>query len=68
MKVWYGGEGYFSWFLSFIHVLYIIQVLPIIFPLKLIYSQITFYTKYFLLTFSKDVVSPLSNVKKGTNV
>ena len=68
MKVWYGGEGYFSWFLSFIDVLYITQVLPIIFPLKLIYSQIAFYTKYFLLTFSKDVVSPLSNVKKGTNV
>ena len=42
-------------------VLYISQVLPIIFPLKLIYSQIAFYTKYFVLTFSLDVVSTLPN-------
>ena len=41
--------------------LYIAQVLPIIFPLKLIYSQIAFYTKHFVLTFSIDVVSSLSN-------
>ena len=27
---------------AFIHVLYITQVLPIVFPLKLIYSQIAF--------------------------
>ena len=60
--VWYGGEGFFSWFLAFIHFLYITQVLPIIFPLKSIYSQIVlFYTKYFVLTFSIDIASPLSN-------
>ena len=41
--------------------MYIIQILPIIFPLELIYSQIVFHTKYFVLTFSIDVVSPLSN-------
>ena len=46
MKVWYGGEGFFSWVLAFIHVLYITQVLPTIFPLKLIYSQLNFYIKY----------------------
>ena len=33
---------FFSWFLAFIHVLYITQVLPIIFPLKLIYTQIAY--------------------------
>ena len=48
------------WFLTFIHVLYITQVLHIIFPLKLIYYQIAFYTDYFVLTFSLDVVSTLS--------
>ena len=41
MKVWYGGEGFFSWFLAFIHILYITQVLPNIFPPKLIPFQIT---------------------------
>ena len=41
-KVWYGGEECFSWFLAFILVLYITQILPIIFPLKLIYSQIAY--------------------------
>ena len=34
------------------------------FPLISIYSQIAFYTKYFVLTFSIDVVSPLSNMNK----
>ena len=42
MKVWHGGEGFFSWFRAYIHVLYITQVLPIIFPLKLIYFQMEF--------------------------
>ena len=37
------------------------NVLPIIFPVNSIYSQIAFYTKYFVLTFSRDVVSTLSN-------
>ena len=46
---------------AFIHVLYITQVFPIIFPPKIIYSQIAFCTKYFVLIFSTDVVSPLSN-------
>ena len=32
----------FYWFLAFFHVLYITQVLPIVFPLKLIYSEIAF--------------------------
>ena len=41
---------------------YTLQVLPIIFPLKLFHSQIAFlYTKYFVLTFSINVVSTLSN-------
>ena len=35
VKVWYGGEGFVSWFLDFIHVLYIAHVLFII-----IHSQI----------------------------
>ena len=61
MKIWYGADGFFYWFLVFIHVLYIIQVLPIIFPLILIYSQIAFHTKHFVLIFSIDVVTPLSN-------
>ena len=62
MKVGYGGEGFFSWFLVVFHVLYITQVLLIIFPLILIYSQIAFFnTKYFVLTFSIDIVSPPSN-------
>ena len=42
MKVWYSGEGFFSSFLAFIRVLYIAQVLPIISPIKLIYSQVAF--------------------------
>ena len=43
------------------------RFLPLIFPLKLIYSQIFFfsYTKYFVLTFSIDVVSTLSNQSYG---
>ena len=48
-------------FLTFINVLYITQVLAINFPLKLIYSQIAVYTKYFVLTFSVNIVYPLSN-------
>ena len=35
VEVWYGGEGFFSRFLAFIHVLYITQVLPSIFLLTL---------------------------------
>ena len=50
-------ESFFL-FLAFIHVLYNIQILPIIFLLILIYSQIDFYTKYSVLAFSIDVVSP----------
>ena len=42
MKVCYGGKGFFSWFLAFVRRLYITQVLPIIFCLRLIYSQIAF--------------------------
>ena len=42
MEAWCGGEGFFSWFLAFIYVLYITHVLPIIFPLKLIYSQFSY--------------------------
>ena len=34
---------------------------PIIFPLQLIYSEIFFYPKYLVLTFSIDVDSALSN-------
>ena len=62
VKVWYGGKGFSYWFLAFIHVLYITLVLPIIFPLRLIYSQIAFYTKYIVLAFSIDIVSTLSKV------
>ena len=51
----------FSLFLAFSHVLYITQVLSIIIPLALIYCQIAFCTKYFVLTCSTDVVSPLSH-------
>ena len=41
-KVWYGGEGFFL-FLAFIHVLYIIPVLPIIFfPNKLTLNFFTY--------------------------
>ena len=61
MKVWYDEEGFVFWFFAFIHVLYIVQVFPIIFPLILMYSQIAFYTKYIVLTFSIDVVSLISN-------
>ena len=64
VKVWYAGEGFFSGFVSFIHVLYITQALSIISSLKLIYSQVAFHIKYFVLTFSIDVVLPLSNLSK----
>ena len=40
--------------------LYITQVLPVIFPLYVFYSEIPFYIKYFLLPYSIDVVSILS--------
>ena len=65
MKVWYGGEGFFSSFLAFIRVLYITQVLFILssqFTLKSIC-----YTKYFDLTFSIDVFSLLSNLYSQWN-
>ena len=61
VKILYGEEGLFFWFFAPVHVLYITKVLPIVFPLKLIYSQIAFYTEYFVLTFSIDVVSILAN-------
>ena len=38
-----------------------IDFLPIIFPLKLIYSEFFFYPKYLVLTFSIDVDSAVSN-------
>ena len=50
------------WFIAFIDVLFITQILSIIFPLKLICSQIAFF-KYYVVTFSIDVVSILSNFK-----
>ena len=37
--------------------LYITQVLPIIFPFKWLYSEIIFYTKPIVLSYSTDVVS-----------
>ena len=58
MKVWYGGEGFFSLFLAiFIFYKSLKFCLPF-FSLRLIYSQIAFYTKYFVQTFPIDVVSP----------
>ena len=42
VKNWYDWVGFCYEFLVFIHVLYITQVLPIIFPLKLIYPQNVF--------------------------
>ena len=60
MKVWNGGDGFIYWLLAFIRVLYVAQVLSIIFPLKLIYSQIDFLYYVLLLTFSIDEVSTLS--------
>ena len=55
--IWW--RGIFSWFFAFVHVLCITQISPTIFPLKLIYPQIAFYTKYSVLTFSTDVVSTI---------
>ena len=45
-------------------MLFITQILPIIFPLTwmlLCYSDIDFYTKYSALTYSIDTVSSLSD-------
>ena len=42
MEVWYGGGGFSCWFVAFVHVLYIAQDLPIIFPVISIYSEIAF--------------------------
>ena len=42
-------------------VLYIAQVLRIIFHLKWVYSEVAlFYNKYFVLSYALDVVSTLS--------
>ena len=40
-------------------LLYITQVLFVIFPLSMFYSEMTFYIKYFVLPYSMDVVSIL---------
>ena len=41
--------------------LYITQVLPIIFPLKWLYAEKASYTKYFVPSYSIDVIYTLSN-------
>ena len=61
--VWYMyecNENYMEWYMLSLYLIYITSVLPIILPLKWFYSQIPFYTKYFVLSYSIDVVSSLS--------
>ena len=57
MEVWYGGQRYFTWFLAFIHVLYIIKFV-LLFFLSNQFRQ-PFYIKYFVMKFSIDVISTL---------
>ena len=61
MKVWYGGEGFFSWFLAFINDLYITQIFAYYFSSQINLLSNSFFTKYFVLRFSIDVVSLLCN-------
>ena len=52
--VWYGGEGFFDWFLTFSHVLYITSFAYYFFSQMFLLSN-SFYTKYFVLSFSINV-------------
>ena len=65
--VWYSGQKISINFLPLFVFLYITQVFPIIFPLKYVYL-ITFYTKYFVLSYFIDVFSTLFNMVWTNNV
>ena len=60
-------EGFFYWIRVFIHVLYITQVFAAYFSsqINLLSNSFFSYTKYFVLTFSIDIVSTLSNQSYG---
>ena len=61
MKVWYGGEIIFSWFFAFINF-YTLPKFSYYFSSQIdLLSNSFIYAKYFVLIFSIDIVSTLSN-------